>query len=72
MWGKKLTVFHFGEKGKRHTWIVRLVNIRDVDQSNGTWLVMEIIDLLDHLGHLAYYKTWQWNIIKQTMPICQK
>ena len=36
MWGKKLTVFHFGVKVKRYTWIVRLVNIRDVDQSNGT------------------------------------
>ena len=33
---------------------------------------MEIIDLLDHLGHLVYYETWQQNVIKQTMLIWQK
>ena len=33
---------------------------------------METIDLLDHLGHLVYYETWQRNVIKQTILIWQK
>ena len=33
---------------------------------------MEIIDLLDHLGHLVYYEGWQRSVIKQTTLIWQK
>ena len=33
---------------------------------------MEIIDLLDHLGHLVYYEVWQRSVIKQTILIWQK
>ena len=33
---------------------------------------MEIIDLLDHLGHLVYYEAWQRSVIKQTILIWQK
>ena len=30
------------------------------------------MDLLDHLGHLAYYEAWQRNVIKQTIVTWQK
>ena len=33
---------------------------------------MEIIDLLNHLGHLVYYEAWQQRVIKETMLIWQK
>ena len=33
---------------------------------------MEIIDLLDHLGHLVDYEAWQRSVIKQTILIWQK
>ena len=33
---------------------------------------MEIVDLLDHLGHLVYYKALHRNFIKHTILIWQK
>ena len=51
------SIFYFAVASTRHTLIGRLVNIRGVHQSNGSSLVMEIIDLLDHLGQLVYYET---------------
>lgn len=47
--------------------IARLIIIWDVYRLNVTWLVIDIIDLLDHLGHFVNCETWQWNLIKKTM-----